>query len=189
MTNEIIKALGRRQVLRNHTPVVANITTIFSWEIDLFSVNKAGMTYEFEVKISRNDFLKDKKKRKWELLIWKKSTPNYMSYACPYGLIKLEEIPDYFGLFYYSNNEIIEVRKPKLRHESVFDINEIQMKVARMYSQREFLGRTLISHLNKEIRYRNAERQKEYDKNREAQRELIDNYKKKMTDAGKQNNE
>lgn len=178
MTKEIIKAIGKRQILRNHTPVVANVTTMFDWEVDLFSVNKAGMTYEFEVKISRADFLKDKKKKKWAMYEWKKKVrlPNYMAYVCPTGLIKVEEIPSFCGLYYYENGDITDVRTPTLIHDVVKDFNEINMKIARMYSQREFLGRTLISHLNMEIRARNAERMKEYDKNREAIKKMIDDY-------------
>ena len=157
MTKEIIKAIGKRQVLRRHTPVIANITEIFNWEIDLLSVGKSGKTYEFEVKISRQDFLRDKKKRKWELLKWNKHTPNYMSYVCPKGLISENEIPEFMGLYYFINGGIAEIKAPKQRHKELFDINEIQMKVARMYSQREFLsGVTLISHINKGIRERNA---------------------------------
>lgn len=162
MTTEIIKAIGKRQVLRSHTPVVANITTMFNWEVDLFSVNKQGMTYEFEVKISRSDFLRDKKKKKWAMYEWKKKVklPNYMAYVCPTGLIRVEEIPPFCGLFYYENGEITEIKSPNKIHDTVKDFNEINMKIARMYSQREFLGRTLISHLNKEIRERNEERLK-----------------------------
>lgn len=177
MTKEIQKALGKRQVLRNHTPVICNITTVFDWEIDLLSVGKSGYTYEFEIKISRGDFLKDKKKSKWQLLTWKKKTPNYMSYVCPDGLIQLSEIPEYFGLYYYSNGEINEVREPKLRHSDLFDKSEINLKAARMYSQREFLGGiTLISHINKGIKERNAEHDR---KNREAQEKLMQMWRDK----------
>lgn len=179
MTKEIIQAVGKRQVLRNHTPVVANITTVFDWEVDLFSVGKSGMTYEFEVKISRADFLKDKNKRKWEFLKWKKITPNYMSYVCPQGLITEKEIPDFMGLYYYSDSEITEIKKPAQRHKIAIDINDVQMKVARMYSQREFLGRTLISHLNKEIRERNEERDKV---RKQTQINLIEFFDKKKSD-------
>ena len=163
MTKEIIAAIGKRQVLRNHTPVVANVTTIFDWECDVLSVGKGGSTYEFEVKISRSDFLRDKKKRKWncQRRMLPQNTPNYMIYVCPDGLIQLNEIPDFSGLYYFKDGELIEVRSPVQRHKIKKDINEIQMKVARMYSQREFLGRTLISHLNKEIRERNAKRESE----------------------------
>lgn len=178
MTKEIINALGKRQVLRNHTPVVANITTMFDWEVDLFSVNTAGMTYEFEVKISRADFQRDKKKRKWEMYKWKdkQRLPNYMSYVCPEGLISVGEIPAACGLYYYLDGELTEIRAPKQIHDIKKNSYEINFKIARMYSQRHFLGCTLLSYENKEIRKRNMEREKE--RNGQAQK-LVDHFKNK----------
>lgn len=163
MTKEIINALGRRQVFRNHTPVIANVIMIFPWEVDLFSVNRSGYTYEFEVKISRQDFLKDSKKKKWDKQKWlpELKTPNYMSYVCPEGLIKIDEIVEFAGLYYYKEGEITEVREPKLRHETKRDINEINMKCARLHSQREFLGCSLLTHENAEIKKRNDAREAE----------------------------
>lgn len=173
MTKEIIAAIGKRQVLRSHTPVVANITTVFHWEVDLLSVGKSGSVYEFEVKISRSDFLRDKQKKKWSCSYrtLEKNTPNYMSYVCPDGLIKVGEIPDFAGLYYFQNGELTEVKAPKERHKFKQDINDIQMKVARMYSQREFLGCTLITHINRGIRERNNEIR---NKNLEAQNKLME---------------
>jgi hypothetical protein len=163
MTKEIIKAIGRRQVLRNHTPVCENVSCIYSWEVDLFSINPGGYCYEFEVKISRQDFLKDRKKKKWAMQEWKKKThiPNYMSYVCPKDLIKIDEIPSFSGLYYYSDSEIIEIKAPKLRHDEKSDRKEINMKLARLYSQRNFLGCSMLTHLNREIKQRNEARVKE----------------------------
>lgn len=179
MTKDIIKALGKRQVLRDHTPVVANITTMFDWEVDLFSVNKGGMTYEFEVKISRADFLRDKKKKKWEMFKWKpkEKLPNYVSFACPEGLIKINEIPKACGLYYYHNGEITEVRAPRQIHDVKKNSYDINFKIARMYSQREFLdGCTLLGHLNKEIRQRTK---KWEDEHRAAQERMMELFKNK----------
>lgn len=180
LTADIISAVGKRQVLRNHTPVVANITTMFDWEADLFSVNKAGMTYEFEVKISRGDFKADQKKKKWQMYSWKPKDrlPNYMSYVCPDELIYVNEIPDFCGLYYYIKEEIVEIKKPQLIHDQVKNFDEINFKVARMYSQRQFLGRTLISHINKGIRDRNAEREKQHKSSMEKTMELLFKNKK-----------
>lgn len=163
MTKEITNAIGKMQVLKNHTPVMANVSTIFNWECDVFSVNRGGYTYEFEVKISRSDFLRDKKKKKWTCAysIMEENTPNYMSYVCPEGLIKLEEIGEFSGLYYFKDGSITEVRGPSLRHKFKKDINEIQFKIARLYSQREFLGCSLLTHENKEIRERNKRREDE----------------------------
>lgn len=163
MTKEIISAIGKMQVLKNHTPVMANVSTIFMWECDVFSVSRDGYTYEFEVKISRSDFLRDKKKKKWTKAysILPEKTPNYMSYACPEGLIKLEEIDEFVGLYYLKEGQIVEIRCPSLRHKFKKDINEIQLKIARLYSQRYFLGCSLLTHENRQIRERNKRREDE----------------------------
>lgn len=178
MTKEIIKAIGRRQVLRNHTPVIANASMIFSWEVDLLSVGVGGYTFEFEVKISRSDFLRDKKKRKWGKMEYlsEEKTPNYISYVCPAGLIQLTEVPLFAGLYYYKDSEIIEIREPALRHKSKIDISVVQMKCARLYSQREFLGCSLMTHENAEMNKRNDAREAEKKK---AQDELMDRWRKK----------
>lgn len=58
----------------------------------------SGTTQLIEVKVSRNDFLADKKKQ------WRYhphlGLGKYRSYLCPEGLIKPEELPDYWGLLY-----------------------------------------------------------------------------------------
>lgn len=159
MTKEIINAIGKRQVLRNHPIVAPNISMIYLWEMDLLSVGQGGMAWEFEVKISRGDFLKDKKKKKWEKLTWlpNEKKPNYISYVCPDGLIKENEIPDFAGLYYFKDGEIIEVRHPKLLHSVKADMCKMSEKIARVYSQRQFLGCTLLTHENREIVARNNE--------------------------------
>lgn len=64
LTNNIQKAVGKMQVLKNHGIVVENINTFWNGEMDVMSVSKSEMIYEFEVKISRSDFKADLKKRK-----------------------------------------------------------------------------------------------------------------------------
>lgn len=168
LTNDIIKAIGKRQVLRNHTPVIPNISTIYSWEIDLFSVNPAGYTYEFEVKISRSDFLADKNKKKWTQMKGAANDriPNYMVYVCPDGMIKENEVPEYAGLYYFKDGEIIEVKEPKQRHKEKKNINDINFKCARLLCQRYFLnGFSLQTHLNAEIKQRNVKRMEQIKNN------------------------
>jgi len=48
-----------------------------------------------EVKVSRSDFLNDKKKKHRA-----KGMGNYRLFCCPTGLIKMEELPDKWGLIY-----------------------------------------------------------------------------------------
>ena len=74
------------------------------WETD-FYCNKQGVDYEFEVKISRSDFMADfKKKDKHKAMIEPKGLcPHRFFYVCPKELIGKEEVPQYAGLIYYSD--------------------------------------------------------------------------------------
>jgi len=47
-------AVGQMQVLNFHSPVCENISMGFE-EMDLMSVSKAHLLYEFEIKISKSD--------------------------------------------------------------------------------------------------------------------------------------
>jgi hypothetical protein len=76
-------------------------------------------TQLIEVKVSRSDFLADKKK------FWrqnpKEGLGNFRSYLCPAGLIMKEELPDNWGLLYYENNKVVVIKRPEWQvsaHES-----------------------------------------------------------------------
>jgi len=59
-----------------------------------------------EVKVSRADFLKDKKKPHRQGL----GMGNYRYYCCPDGMIKPEELPENWGLFYERNGKLKGVK-------------------------------------------------------------------------------
>jgi len=161
LTTSIQKAIGKMMVLKNHGIVIENINTFWNGEMDVMSISKSEMIHEFEVKISRADFKADLKKRKW---FWHHhpaadTCPNYFSYCCPNNLIKLDEVPVYCGLYYYSDNKITEVKKPKRIHkEKVADINRIKDKVLRLMSERLFLGCARLTYQNNAIKERNKTR-------------------------------
>jgi hypothetical protein len=69
-------------------------------------------SYMVEVKVSRSDFLADKKKnfRMWP----EKGMGNFRYYACPTGLIKPEEVPDKWGLLYINDKGGVRQRKEAL---------------------------------------------------------------------------
>lgn len=79
---------------------------VYAWESDYLCFTKTGYAYECEIKISRNDFLADKKKHHKHLILegkMKESSyrcPNYFYYAVPENMITEEEVPDYAGLLY-----------------------------------------------------------------------------------------
>ena len=60
-----------------------------------------------ECKVSRQDFIKDGKKRH------NHPFGNYKFYACPEGLIKPEEIPEKFGLIYINKKTCKVIKKPE----------------------------------------------------------------------------
>lgn len=75
-------------------------------EADFVAVNKSMYVTECEIKISRSDFKADfKKEDKHRGFIEKTSTVNYFYYACPEGLIKVEEVPEYAGLIYITEGQ------------------------------------------------------------------------------------
>jgi len=69
-------------------------------QFDFFVISsRAGnITYGFEVKASRADFLKDlaDKDKQFALRMYS----NYFYYVCPKDMIKIEEIPEWAGLMY-----------------------------------------------------------------------------------------
>jgi len=150
-TKEIQKAIGRMQVLKFHSPVCENVKYLINdFELDVMSVSKSGMLYEFEVKISRSDFLADKKKRKHEFYkIFPEYQPNYFSYACTKDLIKLNEISSSVGLYYVDENGVTEIQAPKRIHKKLHDRTKILEKICRITSERLFLGGCRMTYNNK----------------------------------------
>lgn len=75
-------------------------------------------TQLIEAKVSRNDFLSDKKK------LWRNNQPygigKYRSYICPTSLIKSEELPEYWGLIYVCDKgkltEIVKAEPQECNH-------------------------------------------------------------------------
>ncbi len=81
-------------------------------------------TQLIEVKVSRNDFLSDKKK------LWRQRPEigigRFRSYLCPEGLISADELPEAWGLLYADDNgKIIEVVKAE--HQPSNQMEEINL--------------------------------------------------------------
>lgn len=91
-------------------------------ECDVFRINESDFVFEYEIKISRSDFFADfKKEKKHERLrIAADNTPNRFFYVCPENLIKVEEVPVYAGLIYFSDPSFIIMKSAKLIHKNKF---------------------------------------------------------------------
>jgi hypothetical protein len=95
---------------KRHRFMVPNVQ-VYGWESDMVSVTRDDYVYEYEIKISRKDFLHDLQKDRHQHLtdlhagepsgLWpesKRRGANYLYYAVPAGLLLDEEIPKHEGL-------------------------------------------------------------------------------------------
>jgi hypothetical protein len=96
----------------HHDLVVPRCESL-GFEADILSVTKTAFLHEFEIKMSRGDFVIDKHKKKWQFYEKIGShCPNYFWYVCPEDLIKVEELKDYQGLIYCKNNKLTPIKYP-----------------------------------------------------------------------------
>lgn len=109
-------------------------------ELDVFSLSKAGLVAEYEVKVSRSDYQADFKKEAWDLapvagtrryamgnkhalLAAGRLLPNKFWFCVPEGLVTGLEVPAYAGLIYVSEPRpglysFQVVREPKILHRN-----------------------------------------------------------------------
>lgn len=164
MTKEIQHEVGRYLSIKGHEHICENFGHLV-FEMDVASLSKSNMLLEFEVKISRSDFLADKNKRKKyglsKLEMYdnpighEAKCPNYFYYVCPEKLISKHEIPLYAGLFYYnSDKEITLIKSPMRIHRVPSERLNILNKMLRMVSQRKYLGGTMLTYKNNLIKER-----------------------------------
>jgi hypothetical protein len=141
-TSKIQKVICKEEILKGNLPCENVNNLLYSSEADVLSVLKSGYISEFEVKISRSDFLADAKKEKWKFFENKieEGIPNYFYYACPDNLISKEEIQDFAGLIYVDSNGLEIIKKPKILHRYKHDLTKILTKFCRVKSERQYLG-------------------------------------------------
>lgn len=114
------------------------------WEADLLEVTRSRLTYEYEVKVSRCDFHKDKKKsdkygkNKFDVVTSGQRT-NYFYYIVPKSLIKPDEVPDFAGLIYAYEGSVQCYSLEKGRYavkRIFFDVVKPAQKVSDMKNEK-----------------------------------------------------
>lgn len=130
---------------RRHIAVVPNIN-VFSWESDLVTVTETRLSHEFEIKISRSDWLSERRRVDADGLTDPKARrartlaspmaklsvhsniekPSYYWLVMPDGVDIDGEIPDYAGVMrlqWWSDRWWVncERRAPRLHREKVCD--------------------------------------------------------------------
>lgn len=120
-------------------------------EADLINFTRSNQMCEYEIKVSKSDFKADFKHKqnkhaaiKWCFENRKKENrrnqvlANYFSYVCPTDLIKLDEVPEYAGLYYarwvgMSSPKITQIKRPPRLHKYKWTEAEINKKLAALY--------------------------------------------------------
>lgn len=117
------------QKFPDHKYVIYNVF-LFDWESDYLSVNENEYVYEFEIKVSLDDFKKDSLKKEKHILLESKADaqkmPNKFFYVAPGGIIPTLYLPPYAGLIEVSNTDHgmiaeVTVNAPFLHRENVFE--------------------------------------------------------------------
>lgn len=132
---------NKKRLCTNYECAVPNCYTSHDNEADILFIRSSGFCDEIEVKISRSDFLADKKKRvhyrKCEQGEWnweKQGLPyppyskekqqalsdgdmlaNYFWYAVKEGICHISEVPEFAGLISINENGEARVLKPPRR--------------------------------------------------------------------------
>lgn len=118
---------------KRHRFMVPNVQ-VFGWESDFISVTRDDFVYEYEIKISRSDFLLDLQKHRHHQLahlyagessgLWPgtgRRGANYLYYAAPTGMLAADEIPTHAGLITIAENGLSQIARsaPKLHKDKL----------------------------------------------------------------------
>ena len=133
---------------------------IYQWESDYLAITRSDIVYECEIKISRQDFLNDSKKKNKHLIIEGNANndydrPNYFYYAVPDGLIKIDEVSDYAGLIYVNPGYISIMKQAPKQHDGKFDYEKHNLMDKLYYNlnnYRDLYKESDISELKKTIK-------------------------------------
>lgn len=145
-------------------------------EMDVVKVTSTDYIYEYELKVSRSDFLKETKnynenidrrkyiKHKLMKSIYESikskskskktyNTANKYFFVCPKDLIKIDELLPYQGLIYYDENKkSFQIIKDAVFLHKIKINNNTIFRMLKTLSEREvFNGKSKMTYINKLI--------------------------------------
>lgn len=152
---DIQDILGKNRVLAKHKFVCPNLNNFFIGQQDMISVDGKGMVIEYEIKISRSDFARDKKKgrdsRVMNAQVVGKLHANKVFYVVPEGMITVEEVPGWAGLMYITAKGSVVIKKvAPMIHDHKHDMEKLMAKIIRLYQERQYLGECLLTYKNRQ---------------------------------------
>jgi hypothetical protein len=150
--------IHERAMLKNHYGIIPNIF-LYGWESDMLSITRSKYVHEYEIKISKTDFIADLKKDKHKILLtglfesWNGSLesanrPNYFWYVCPEGVIPVSKVPEYAGLIYSGGTYYRDVVKKARKLHSITISEDLVNKINAAYQYRYWNLRRNISNGN-----------------------------------------
>jgi hypothetical protein len=106
-------------------------------DADFVAVTMAGQVYEYEVKISRSDFLKDASKRRHKIYtgLQEGLRPNRFWYVAPTGLLATEDIPAFAGWIECVDGKLEQRIRAPLLHRECHGVT-ILLRLARAMRER-----------------------------------------------------
>ena len=135
-TSTIQKALIRQAIYYKHPLVAKNIYLYEGWECDLISVTYSDIITEYEIKRSRADYLADFQKKDKHFSTKNGYGANYFYYACPIGLIKKSEVPEYAGLIYCNGKGSYVSKKAPILHNEKMSYNQLKKLAIKIMSSK-----------------------------------------------------
>lgn len=91
----------------------------------------------FEIKVSRSDFLTDKKKtfRKYP----ERGIGRYRFYVCPEGMIKISDLPNGWGLIWFINGKLQMQINPFCRNPIMYSCHQNRHENINQQAERDIL--------------------------------------------------
>lgn len=135
-TSTIQKKVINQAIYFGHNLVVKNFYLYEGWECDVLSVDRSDLVIEYEVKRSRADFFADFKKKDKHFSTSNGYGANYFFYACPMGLIKADELPEYAGLIYCSTKGSRIVKRAPMLHGEKLTYSQLKKIAIKIMSSK-----------------------------------------------------
>lgn len=161
---DLIMALANHgDHLRRYELMMPNVFIQHDSEADLFCIRKSGLCDEFEIKVTRSDFLADKRKfvqyrepgpGEWKGFKWenRQNAPyykskyqalvdgdmciNYFWYAVAEGVADIDDMPPSVGLIIINKKGRLQIkRSPKKLHKNKMSIED-RYKIAKKSTSR-----------------------------------------------------
>lgn len=125
------------------------IKTISAECADVIGFGSHQHSVLFEIKVSRSDFLADKKKP--FRINPEKGIGRYRFYVCPSGMINISDLPHGWGLIWIIDNKLEVVLNPFCRNQKIFSCHQNRHEQINTQAERDILYSALRRSFKKQL--------------------------------------